>query len=99
MRLVRPSRQYLASYVAALEQGWLPDNVRGAEAAREELQLIAADADAFLASMDDREAKRSPIALPDGTKLPQDGSDPGLRYRIALTRTPPTEASRPPGRG
>lgn len=199
MRLVRPSRQYLASYVAALEQGWLPDNVRGAEAAREELQLIAADADAFLASMDDREAKGSPIALPDGscvprlpgwrrwmwddefagsigfrwqpgtsalpphclghigyavvpwkqgrgyatkalalvlpearaegldyveittdpdnlasqrvieanggklierfTKLPQYGSKPGLRYRIVLTRTPPTEANRPPGRG
>jgi predicted acetyltransferase len=33
------------------------------------------------------------------TKLPQYGSKPGLRYRIALTRTPPTEASRPPGRG
>ena len=71
MRLVRPSRQYLASYVAALEQGWLPDNVRGGEAAREELQLIAADADAFLASMDDREAKGSPIALPDGSCVPR----------------------------
>ena len=199
MRLVRPSREYLASYTAALERGWSPDNVRGIEATREELQRIAADADAFLASMDDREAKGSPIALPDGssvprlpgwrrwmwddefagsigfrwqpgtsalpphclghigyavvpwkqgrgyatkalalvlpearaegldyveittdpdnlasqrvieanggtlierfTKLPQYGSTPGLRYRIALARIPPTEASRPPGRG
>jgi predicted acetyltransferase len=199
MRLVRPSRQYLASYAAALERGWSPDNVRGIEATREELQRIAADADAFLASMDDREAKGSPIALPDGssvprlpgwrrwmwddefagsigfrwqpgtsalpphclghigyavvpwkqgrgyatkalalvlpearaegldyveittdpdnlasqrvieasggtlierfTKLPQYGSTPGLRYRIALTRTPSIEASWPQGRG
>jgi len=91
MRLVRPAREYLASYAAALERGWSPDNVRGIEAARDELQLIAADADAFLASMDDREAKGSPIALPDGSC--------GLRYRIVLTRTPPTEANRPPGRG
>ena len=71
MRLVRPSREYLASYVAALEQGWSPDNVRGVEAAREELQRIAADADAFLASMDDREAKGPPIALPDGSYVPR----------------------------
>ena len=199
MRLVRPSREYLASYTAALERGWSPDNVRGIEATREELQRIAADGDAFLASMDDREAKGSPIALPDGsyvprlpgwrqwiwdgefagsigfrwqpgtsalpphclghigyavvpwkqgrgyatkalalvlpearaegldyveittdpdnlasqrvieanggtlierfTKLPQYGSTPGLRYRITLTETPPTVASRPPGRG
>jgi hypothetical protein len=29
MKLVWPSREYLPSYVAALERGWSPDNVRG----------------------------------------------------------------------
>ena len=38
MKLVRPSCEYLASYTATLERGWSPDNVRGVEAAREELQ-------------------------------------------------------------
>jgi predicted acetyltransferase len=71
MRLVLPAREYLASYAAALERGWSPDNVRGVEAAREELQRIAADADAFLSSMDDREAKGQPIALPDGSYVPR----------------------------
>ena len=51
MTLVWPAREYLASHVAALERGWSPDNERGAEAAREELAAIAANADAFLASV------------------------------------------------
>ena len=34
MALVRPSREYLSSYTAALERGWSPDNVRGIEATR-----------------------------------------------------------------
>ena len=69
--LVWPSRDYLPSYVAALEQGWSPDNLRGAAAAREQLARIAGDADAFLASLVDREARGSPIALPDGTVVPR----------------------------
>jgi predicted acetyltransferase len=67
MRLVRPSAEHLASYVAALERGWSADNERGIEAAREELALIQDDATAFLASMEDREAKGPPITLPDGS--------------------------------
>src|SRR5438874_4172414 len=59
MRLVRPGPEHLASYVAALERGWSADNERGVEAAREELSRIQADAAAFLASMEDREAKGS----------------------------------------
>jgi predicted acetyltransferase len=69
MRLVRPSRVHLASYVAALERGWSPDNVRPAETAREELQQIAADAEAFLCSMEDRKATGPPIVLPDGSRV------------------------------
>jgi predicted acetyltransferase/N-acetylglutamate synthase-like GNAT family acetyltransferase len=70
MKLVWPSREYLASYVAALERGWSPDNLRQA-AAQEELARIASDADAFLASLVDREAAGDPIALPDGRTVPR----------------------------
>ena len=57
MQLVRPGPEHLASYVAALERGWSADNERGVVVAREELSRIQADAAAFLASMEDREAK------------------------------------------
>src|SRR5207237_8375239 len=59
------------SYVAALERGWSPDNVRGAAAARDELARIAANANAFLASLVDKEAMGDPVTLPDGTKVPR----------------------------
>ncbi|HMD35329.1 MAG TPA: GNAT family N-acetyltransferase [Vicinamibacterales bacterium] len=71
MRLVWPAREYLPGYVDALTRGWSPDNVRGADAAREQLEKIAADADAFLASQVDRDAKGDPITLPDGTSVPR----------------------------
>ena len=71
MTLVRPGREHLASYVAALERGWSPDNVRGADAARDELQAITADAAAFLESLEDREATGRPIILLDGTTVPR----------------------------
>ena len=71
MRLVWPARAHLASYVQALERGWLPDNVRGADAAREELAKIAADPDAFVASLVDRDATGDPIVLKDGTTVPR----------------------------
>lgn len=71
MTLVWPSREYLPSYVAALERGWSPDNLRGRVAVDEELARIAADADAFLASLVDKEAAGHPITLPDGTKVPR----------------------------
>src|SRR5258708_26845412 len=71
MTLVWPAGQYLPSYVAALERGWSPDNVRGSVAAREELERIASDAAAFLASLVDRAASGHPIILPDGTTVPR----------------------------
>jgi predicted acetyltransferase len=71
MQLVWPSREYLASYVAALERGWSPDNIRGGVAAQEELERIAANPDAFLASLVDKEGTGSPISLPDGTTVPR----------------------------
>jgi predicted acetyltransferase len=101
MRLVWPAKEYLASYVAALERGWSPDNLRGAVAAAEELERIAADADAFLASQVDREAAGGPFPLPDGTTVPRlpgfkrwmwDGDFCGM---IGLRWDPGTEALPP----
>ena len=76
MKLVWPSPEYLPSYIAALERGWSPDNVRGQAAALEQLARIAVDANAFLASLVDREATGDPVTLPDGTKAPR---VPGFR--------------------
>jgi predicted acetyltransferase len=101
MQLVRPDPEHLASYLAALERGWSADNERGVEAAREELSRIQADAAAFLASMEDREAKGPPITLPDGSaakRLPGfrrwlwDGEfcgSIGLRWQPGTTALPP----------
>jgi predicted acetyltransferase len=71
MQIVRPGEQHLPSYIAALEQGWSSDTVRGAVAAREDLQEIAADRERFLSLMDDREAKGGPVTLPDGSTVPR----------------------------
>ena len=79
MQLVRPTPIHLPDYVAALRRGWSADNVRGAEAAQEELARIEADADAFLASMEDREAKGPPVTLPDGSVV---NRIPGFRRWI-----------------
>jgi len=69
MKLVRPSHEHLAGYVDALERGWSADNIRGAVAAREELDWIQRDADAFLSSLEDRQAKGDPIKMPDGSMV------------------------------
>jgi len=101
MELVRPSLEHLSGYVAALEQGWCADNVRGAIAAREELGTIRLDANAFLASMEDREARGSPVKLPNGSvvaRLPGyrrwlwDGEFAGtigFRWQAGTTDLPP----------
>jgi predicted acetyltransferase len=101
MHLVRPTAEHLSSYIAALESGWSADNVRGSAAAREELERIRADASAFLATMEDREAKGPPVALPDGTfvnRIPGfrrwlwDGEfcgSIGFRWQPGTTELPP----------
>jgi predicted acetyltransferase len=100
MKLVWPAQEYLPSYVDALRRGWSPDNMRQ-EAAIEELARIAQNADAFLTSMVDREARGAPIMLPDGSvvrRLPGynrwmwDGEFCG---RINLRWQPGTEALPP----
>ncbi len=66
MILVKPASQYLSSYVAALERGWSPDNIRD-EAGTEELAAIRESPEAFLGSLDDPEARGGPIRLLDGS--------------------------------
>jgi predicted acetyltransferase len=70
MRLVVPAKEYLSEYIAALEKGWSPDNMRP-EASPEELAKIARDADNFIALQDDREAKGGPVTLQDGSQVPR----------------------------
>jgi len=71
MHLVWPARDYLPSYVAALNRGWTPDNVRGDFARLDELARIEADTDGFLAALVDREARGAPLAFPDGRTFPR----------------------------
>ena len=75
MHLVRPARLHLASYVAALERGWSPDNT-DTVAAAEELERLRADEASFLAGMEDREASGPPVKMPDGSFVPR---LPGIR--------------------
>jgi predicted acetyltransferase len=98
--LVWPTLEQLPAYVAALERGWSPDTLR-AEAAREELERIAADPAAFVKEQVDREAAGPPVTLPDGTtaaRLPGyrrwiwDGDFCGV---IGLRWQPGTEALPP----
>ena len=101
MQLVRPGPEHLASYVAALERGWSADNERGVVATREELSRIQTNAAAFLASMEDREAKGPPVTLPDGSMAKRvpgfkrwlwDGEfsgSIGLRWQPGTTALPP----------
>ena len=70
MELVRPAAEHLPGYIAALRRGWSPDNLRAA-AAQEGLERIAADAPAFLAAMDDPQARGPLITLPDGSQVPR----------------------------
>lgn len=66
MELRWPAIEMLDRYVDALRTGWSPNTMRP-EAAREELARIADDAEAFVASLVDREAVGPPIVQPDGS--------------------------------
>lgn len=65
--LIHPSLAEVPAYVDALSRGWSPDNVRGADTAREHLDLIRTDAASFVSSLHDPDAKAGPVKLPDGS--------------------------------
>lgn len=101
LTLVWPAREHLPGYIDAIERGWSADNIRGEVAAREELDRIRADPDAFLASLVDREPAGRTVTLLDGTKAPR---IPGYRKwmwdgefcgSIGLRWQPGTEALPP----
>ncbi len=71
MELLVPDLEHLDAYREALKLGFWSDNLRRAESAHEELQRIADDPAAFVASLHDREAKGGPIRLPDGSTVPR----------------------------
>jgi predicted acetyltransferase len=70
MELLRPGPEHLASYCAALAQGWSPNTTRP-EAAQEALLAIEADAAAYLATTHDPEGLGPPVTLPDGSQVPR----------------------------
>ena len=101
VRLVWPSMEYLSSYVSALERGWSPDNIRGAEAAREQLEAIAANPARFLSGLVARTPNGEVITLPDGSQAPRlpgyrrwlwDGElcgSIGFRWQVGTSALPP----------
>lgn len=70
MRLLKPSIDHIPAYVAALQRGWSPENLRP-EAAQEQLRTIETDAASFVAHLDDPKGKAGPVILPDGSKVPR----------------------------
>ena len=70
MHLVWPAEPYLPGYVAALERGWSPNNLRP-EAGQEELGKIMQDPARFLRELVDREGNGPPVPMPDGTVVPR----------------------------
>lgn len=101
MDLVKPAHRHLPAYCAALKTGWSPNTLRR-EAAGEQLAAIARDPDAFLASLDDPQARGGDVELPDGSfaaRLPsirlwiwENGfcGSIGLRWQPGTNALPPT---------
>lgn len=101
LELLKPTPELLPGFVDALRRDWSPDNVRGLDAAREQLAAIEADPDRFIALTDDREALGGPVILPDGSaveRLPGfvrwlwDGEfcgQMGFRWRPGTSALPP----------
>jgi predicted acetyltransferase len=100
VELVKPSVVELPSYREAVVRGWSPSEDREGDARI--MSQLDADPDAFVSSLEDREARGAPIVLPDGNtvaRLPSverwlwDGVFCGriqLRWQPGTTELPPT---------
>ncbi len=71
MKLLAPTIELLPGYLDALERGWSPDHLRGADATREEIAEIRKDPGGFVSRQTDREAKGPAVVLPDGSRVPR----------------------------
>jgi predicted acetyltransferase len=101
LTLTRPSFEYLPEYAAALRRDWSPDTTRTA-AIGEELEKIEKDPVAFVASLDDPDARGGPVILADGSRVPRlpgfrrwlwDGEfcgHIGFRWQHGTPELPPT---------
>ena len=101
MKLLKPSIAHISEYVAALRQGWSPDNLRS-EAAQEQIESIEKDAASFVSNLDDPTAKAGLLTLPDGSKVPRLPSirrwiwddefcgHIGFRWKLGTEELPPT---------
>ncbi|MBV8594212.1 MAG: hypothetical protein JOZ27_07930 [Caulobacteraceae bacterium] len=69
--LIKADLERLPSLADALRRGYSPDNMRGAEAARELLRQIDRDPAAVVAGSDDLEGRLPPIELKDGSRVPR----------------------------
>jgi predicted acetyltransferase len=102
MELVVPALDRLEAYADALRRGFWSDNTRREASAREELERIAADPAAFVASLDDPLAKGPRVILPDGSTVPRlpgyrrwmwdDGADGGFCGFVNFRWQPGTAA-------
>ena len=70
LTLVRPTRDHLTGFVAALEAGWSP-NTLDPDYGRRILGLLGHDADAYLDGLTDRDPQGAMIDLPDGSRVPR----------------------------
>lgn len=101
VQLIRPTLAHLAGFVEALEAGWSPDSLRGAEAARHELLRVREDPARYVELMDDPQGLGPPVIRPDGSVVPRlpgmrrwlwDGEfcgQIGLRWQAGTAELPP----------
>src|SRR5690349_5407165 len=69
--LKKPTTVLLPAFADALKRGWSPDNLAGPDHPSQLLEEIERDPEAFVATLDDAEARGRPITRPDGSVVPR----------------------------
>ena len=83
---VIPSLSVLDGYLDALRRGWSADNVRGAEAARDEIEAIRRDPAAFVATKADDRTAAGSCGRRRHAAGRLDGAAPAVLQSLALGR-------------